>query len=123
MIHTVSKDALNFLVNKRENVMIKVSVLYPNNESATFDMDYYCKTHLPLVAELVGKALISSSADAGLAGGAPDEAPTYIAMGHLVFESVESFQQAFAPHQEVIAADLVNFTKVSPVIQISNIAG
>ena len=123
MIHTVSKDALNFLVNKRENVMIKVSVLYPNNESATFDMDYYCKTHLPLVAELVGKALISSSADAGLARGAPGEAPTYIAMGHLVFESAESFQQAFAPHQEVIAADLVNFTNVSPVIQISNIAG
>ena len=43
--------------------MIKVSVLYPNSDSATFDMDYYLNTHLPLVAELVGEALLSGHAD------------------------------------------------------------
>ncbi|AEE22542.1 EthD family reductase [Paraglaciecola chathamensis] len=101
--------------------MIKVSVLYPNSENATFDMDYYRATHLPLVAELVGKALVSAHADLGLAGGAPGQSATYIAMGHLVFESVESFQQAFGPHQEVILADLVNFTNTQPSVQISEI--
>lgn len=102
--------------------MIKVSVLYPNSESATFDIDYYRNTHLPLVAELVGEALISAHADVGLAGGAPGEAPAYIAMGHLTFESVEAFQQSFGPHQGAILADIANFTNTQPTVQISNIA-
>lgn len=102
--------------------MIKVSVLYPNSESATFDIDYYRNTHLPLVAELVGEALISAHADVGLAGGAPGEAPAYIAMGHLTFESVETFQQSFGPHQGAILADIANFTNTQPTVQISNIA-
>lgn len=102
--------------------MIKVSVLYPNSESATFDIDYYRNTHLPLVAELVGEALISAHADVGLAGGAPGEAPAYIAMGHLTFESVESFQQSFGPHQGAILADIANFTNTQPTVQISDIA-
>ncbi|MEM5514097.1 EthD family reductase [Pseudoalteromonas sp. AS84] len=101
--------------------MIKVSVLYPNADDAQFDFDYYCNVHIPLIAELLGDALISSSADAGLAGGAPNEAPAYIAMGHLVFESVESFQNSFAPHTDKILADLVNFTNTQPQIQISEI--
>jgi hypothetical protein len=29
--------------------MIKVSVLYPNNEGSKFDMSYYCNTHIPMV--------------------------------------------------------------------------
>ncbi|GAC34536.1 EthD family reductase [Paraglaciecola polaris] len=101
--------------------MIKVSVLYPNSDSATFDMDYYLNTHLPLVAELVGEALLSGHADKGLAGGAPGEAPAYIAMGHLTFDSVESFQQSFGPHQGAILADLANFTNTHPTVQISEI--
>lgn len=101
--------------------MIKVSVLYPNSESATFDMGYYRARHLPLVAELVGEALVSAHADLGIAGGAPGEAPAYIAMGHLVFESVESFQKSFGPHQGEILADLTNFTNTQPTIQISEI--
>ena len=30
---------------------IKIVVLYPNPEGATFDMDYYLATHMPLVSE------------------------------------------------------------------------
>ncbi|MBH0040498.1 EthD family reductase [Pseudoalteromonas sp. SWN166] len=101
--------------------MIKVSVLYPNKDDAQFDFDYYCNVHIPLITELLGDALISGSVDAGLAGGAPNEALAYIAMGHLVFESVESFQNSFGPHTDKILADLVNFTNTQPQIQISEI--
>ena len=118
----ISRAGVFLPQHKREHKMIKVSVLYPNSDSATFDMDYYRSTHLPLVAEVVGRALISAHADLGLAGGAPGEAPMYIAMGHLVFDSVESFQQAFGPHQAVILADLANFTNTAPSIQISEIS-
>jgi hypothetical protein len=30
--------------------MFKVSILYPNGEDKTFDMDYYVQKHMPMVA-------------------------------------------------------------------------
>jgi len=45
----------------------------------------------------------------------------FIVMGHLTFDSVESFQQSFAPHAEKIMADIANFTNIQPQIQVSEI--
>ncbi len=101
--------------------MIKVSVMYPNTPGDKFDMDYYCNTHMPLVAELLGDALKGGAVDSGLAGGAPGSSPAFIAMGHITFDSVESFQQSFGPNAEKIMADLPNFTNIQPQIQISEI--
>jgi uncharacterized protein (TIGR02118 family) len=101
--------------------MIKVSVMYPNSSNATFDIDYYCNTHLPMVGKLLGDALKSGAVDSGLAGGAPGEAPAFIAMGHMTFNSVEEFQESFGPNADAIMADLANFTNIQPQIQISEI--
>ena len=101
--------------------MIKVSVMYPNAAEVKFDIDYYCDTHMPLVAELLGDALKASEVDYGMAGGTPGEAPAFVAMGHMTYESVEAFQKAFGPHVKQIMADLPNFTDAQPVIQISEI--
>jgi uncharacterized protein (TIGR02118 family) len=57
----------------------------------------------------------------GVAGGAPGAPPTYVAMGHLYFDSVGDFQAAFAPHASTIMADIPNYTNVQPVIQISEV--
>ena len=78
--------------------MIKVSVMYPNTDGATFDMAYYFEKHLPMVRALLGPALKGVAAEQGLAGGAPGTPPPYILLCHLMFDSVEAFQQAFAPH-------------------------
>lgn len=101
--------------------MIKVSVMYPNSSDAKFDIEYYCNTHFPLVGELLGDSLKGGSADFGLAGGAPGEMAPFIAMGHMLFDSVESFQNSFGPQAEKIMADLPNFTNVQPQIQISEV--
>jgi len=101
--------------------MIKVSVLYPNSADGTFDIEYYCNTHLPFVTKLLGDTLKSGSVDSGIAGGEPEEAPAFIAMGHMTFNSVEAFQGSFGPHTAVIMADLVNFTNIKPLIQISEV--
>lgn len=101
--------------------MIKVSVMYPNSSNATFDIDYYCNTHLPMVGKLLGDALKSGAVDSGLAGGAPGEEPAFIAMGHMTFNSVEEFQESFGPNAGAIMADLPNFTNTQPQIQISEI--
>ncbi|WP_313518136.1 EthD family reductase [Pseudomonas sp.] len=101
--------------------MIKVSVLYPNRPGVTFDMDYYCATHMPLVRECLGDACKGIGAELGLAGGAPGSPAPYVAAGHLLFDSVEAFQSAFAPHTERILGDLANFTDVEPLMQIAEV--
>lgn len=101
--------------------MITVSVMYPNSTDATFDIEYYCNTHIALVKKLLGDALRDVNVDHGIAGGAPGEAASFIAMGHLTFDSVDSFQQAFGPHAEKIMADVPNYTNTQPNIQISEV--
>src|SRR5262245_43583825 len=101
--------------------MIRVSVLYPNCDGARFDMDYYCGRHVAMVRQRLGAACKAFWVDGGLAGASPGAIPAYLAMGHLLFDSVESFQVAFAPHAHAIMGDAPNFTNVEPVVQISEI--
>jgi uncharacterized protein (TIGR02118 family) len=101
--------------------MIKVSVFYPASANTRFDMDYYCKSHMPMVQQKLGAACKSTAVEQGVAGGAPGARPTYAAMGHLYFDSIEAFQAAFGPHASTIMADIPNYTDIQPVIQISEV--
>ena len=101
--------------------MIKVSVFYPNEEGKSFNMDYYCHKHMPLVQELLGEALKSIAAEKGLGGADPGSPALYISMGHLYFDSVEAFQSSFGPHAEAIMGDIANFTDIQPTIQVSEV--
>lgn len=77
--------------------------------------------HDHMIEKLLGEALKSSHVDYGLAGGAPGDLPAFIAMGHLVFDSVDSFQQSFGPNAVKIQADIPNYTNTQAQIQISEI--
>ncbi|HKW25841.1 MAG TPA: EthD family reductase [Terriglobales bacterium] len=101
--------------------MVKVSVFYPNRKGARFDIEYYCDRHMPLVQRLVGAALKGVSVENGICGEAPGSPPTYVALGHLLFDSVEAFQASFGPHVQEIMADIPKYTNVEPVIQISEV--
>jgi uncharacterized protein (TIGR02118 family) len=106
---------------KEEEQMIKVSVLYPNEKGKKFDIDYYCNSHIPMVQEKLGEALKGGAVEQGLGGMEPGSPATYVAMAHLLFDSVEAFQSAFAPHAETIMADVPNYTDIEPVFQISEV--
>ena len=101
--------------------MTKVSVLYPNGEGKTFNMDYYCQKHVPMVAGLLGDAVKAATVEKGLAGGAPNTKATYAAMGILYFSSVEEFEKSFGPNSDKIMGDLPNFTNIEPTIQVSEV--
>jgi uncharacterized protein (TIGR02118 family) len=101
--------------------MIKVSVFYPNNEGAKFDIDYYCNKHIPMVRQKLGVACKTAAVEQGIAGATPGSRPAFIALGHLYFDSVEAFQTAFGPHAEAIMADIPNYTDIQPTIQISDV--
>lgn len=101
--------------------MIKVSVLYPNGEGKSFDMDYYCNKHVPMLDKLLGDAVKGATVEKGLGGGTPDSPATFVAMGNLYFNSMEEFGSSFGPNADKIMADLPNFTNIEPTIQISEV--
>jgi uncharacterized protein (TIGR02118 family) len=99
--------------------MIRVAILYPNSEGAKFDMEYYISKHLPLAKTKTG--CTSFSADLGVSGGAPGVKSPYIAIGYLTYESLEHFQSSFMRGGAEVSADMVNYTNVKPVVQISEV--
>ena len=99
--------------------MISVTVLYPNEEGKKFDMEYYCKKHIPMVQQKLGAACKRVAVDQGLGGAEPGSKAAYIAIVHLYFDSVETFQAAFGPNAEAIMADTPNYTSIQPTMQIS----
>lgn len=102
-------------------VMIKVSVLYPNTSGGRFDADYYCNKHMPMVKDKLGEACKGIAVEQGIGGGAPASQPPYLAMGHLFFESIETFHRAFDPNAAAIMGDAPNYTNVQPQVQISDV--
>jgi uncharacterized protein (TIGR02118 family) len=101
--------------------MIKVSVMYPNGANATFDMAYYLNKHMPMVMRTLAPALKSYFVDEGLGGGQPGVAAPYVAMCHLMFESVEAFESGFATHGPDILSDIPNYTNTQPTVQVSQV--
>lgn len=101
--------------------MIKVTILYPNGDGKTFDMDYYSNKHMPMIASLLGDSLKTFKIDKGLAGRTPDEPVPYLAIGYLYFDNLSAFQNSFGPHAEKIRGDVPNYTNIQPIVQISEV--
>lgn len=101
--------------------MIKVSVLYPHISEEKFDIDYYINVHMPMVREKLGAALKGMAVEHGISGPSSKLAPTYVCMGHMLFDSIDAYKAAFMPLAAEIMADSPNYTKVKPVVQISEI--
>ncbi|WP_273567291.1 EthD family reductase [Maribacter halichondriae] len=101
--------------------MIKVTLLYPNGEGKTFDMDYYSNKHMPMVASLLGDSLKLLAIDKGLAGRTPEEQIPYLAIGYLYFDKLSAYENSFGPNAEKIVGDIPNYTNIQPVVQISEI--
>jgi uncharacterized protein (TIGR02118 family) len=101
--------------------MIKVSVMYPNTPGVRFDHDYYRDEHLPLIQNRMGAGLKYYTIDKGLAGGTAGAPAVYVAMCHLMCDSVEAYQSSMGPHSGEIRGDIRNFTDVTPVTLISEV--
>jgi len=101
--------------------MIKVTILYPNTPGGRFDHDYYETVHIPMSIALLGSAVKSVLVERGLSVGPPWPAPTYSAICSFICDSREAYEQALFPHLARLQGDLVNYSDVEAVIQISEI--
>ena len=102
--------------------MIILNAIYPATPNARFDADYYRDSHMPMCKRVLGAACTGIAFHAGLSGGAPGSAPPFVAIGTLYFDSLEDFQTAFPPKAAELMADIPNYTDITPVIQISDVA-
>lgn len=92
---------------------IRLSVLYPKTEDATFDHEYYRTSHVPLCCATWG--LDGAEIDKGIDG-------PYVAAVHFTFDSPEAMQQALgAPDTAKVVADVANYTTITPVQQVSEV--
>lgn len=101
--------------------MIKVSVMYPHSPGTRFDHDYYRDEHLPLIKRSMGAGLRYYAIDRELASPAPGTSPPYVAMCHLLCDSLETYKSSMGPHAREIEADIRNFTDRTPITQISQV--
>lgn len=101
--------------------MIKVTILYPNGEGKTFDMDYYTKKHMPMIATMFGKSLKSLAIDKGIASGMPNTPLPFLAIGYLYFDKLSDYEEGLKPNVETIRNDFPKYTNTQPVVLISEV--
>jgi uncharacterized protein (TIGR02118 family) len=76
---------------------------------------------MPLAQRLLTPAIESVAVEQGICGQTPDAPPTYAAMSHLYFASLEAFLAVFLPHATTLVEDIPNYTNVQPTMQISEV--
>ena len=104
-----------------ETGMFKVAILYPNGEDKTFDMDYYEKKHMPMVAGFLGKNLRFYEIDKGIAGRTPNDKVPFVAIGYFYINDIAEYNKAIAQNRDTILNDIKKYTNIQPTIQISEI--
>lgn len=101
--------------------MIRISALYPNAEGSRFDADYYVAKHTPFARGLLAPhGLDDIRTTLGVAGldGAP---PPFWVIAEMIFTSRDAFDAAMAACGAALFADIINYTDVSPVLQVSSL--
>ncbi len=101
--------------------MFKVEILYPNGEDKTFDMDYYEKKHMPMMAGLLGKNLNFYEIDKGIAGRTPNDKVPFVAIGYFYINDVAEYNKVIVQNINAILKDIEKYTNIQPTIQISEI--
>lgn len=108
-------------VTQQKKGSYKVTVMYPGGEGKTFDMNYYTKTHFPLVQKLMGEGMKGWAIDKGLVGREPGTPPTYVVIGYLFFDDLTVYEEGMKKHAAEIRADIAKYTNIIPVVQTSEV--
>lgn len=104
-----------------ETGLYKIAVLYPNGDDKNFDMDYYEKKHMPMVAGFIGKNLKFYEIDQGISGRTPDDKAPFVAIGYFYVRNITEYHQAIAQNREAIVNDFKKYTNIMPVVQVNEI--
>lgn len=102
--------------------MIKVTVLYPNDEGKNFDFDYWAGPHMEMVHNRLGPGGLSrSELEKGVSSADPNAPAPFVAMANLYFGTADEVHEGFKTHGREIIGDIKNYTDITPQYQISEI--
>ena len=102
--------------------MIKVTVLYPNEEGKNFDFDYWSGAHMEIVHGLLDPmGLTRSELERGVSAADPNAPAPFRAMATLYFNTTDEVHEGFKTHGREILGDIKNYTDISPQYQISEV--
>ncbi|KAM3078037.1 hypothetical protein ACMFMG_002664 [Clarireedia jacksonii] len=88
-----------------------ITVMYQKTETSTFDMDYYMKTHMPLVQEKWGPYGLQNWTVTQL-----DGQDGWSVQALLWFDSLESFKKALDAEAPAVMGDIPNFSSEKPLL-------
>ncbi len=95
--------------------LILTSVLYPVTDGANFDHEYYNATHIPLAMEIWGVDASHVEVEKRVDG-------PYECIARFRFADMEALGAALgAARTPELTDDVVNFTTITPVFQISEV--
>ena len=101
--------------------MIRIAAAYPRSAGKKFDMNYYIKTHLPIVWQKFGPyGLKKIEVDKGEERPGGGESP-FFAIGYLYFDTLEDFRKAYISTGAEVVANISQYTDVVPMIQVGEI--
>jgi uncharacterized protein (TIGR02118 family) len=101
--------------------MYKVAILYPNGDGVNFNMDYYEKKHMPMMAVFLGKNLKHYEIDKGLSGRTSGDKPPFVAIGYFYIDDIAAYNSAIAQNIDAVRSDIKNYTNIQPIVQVSEI--
>jgi uncharacterized protein (TIGR02118 family) len=94
-----------------------VTIMYPNQENAIFDFDYYLDRHMPQTARLLGNNIeIRKGWSSPTGGPAP-----FVCICTIRIKSLEEFVTIMTNEGAALIADVPNYTNIEPVIQIDEV--
>jgi len=100
-----------------------ITVLYENVDDATFDLDYYMATHMPLVEAKFKPFGIKGWRVLKAVGTPSGEKPRYSIIANLEFDTAEHFKAAVAAEGGAVFGDVHNFSNKAPVVVIGDLVG
>lgn len=103
--------------------MIRISAVYPNEPGSRFDAAYYLERHEPFASGLLTPHGLTDVRTAIGTEGLDGSPPVFWAISEMVFASRGAFDRAMSLCGEQLFADIPNYTSVTPVLQVSTLAG
>jgi uncharacterized protein (TIGR02118 family) len=101
--------------------MYILTIHYPNADGATFDFDYYRTKHLPEVGKAFGPFGLGHASVLKGEQGVDGSEPAYFITAILSFRQEQGARDAIASEgAKALAADIPNFTSVTPVMQFNS---
>lgn len=101
--------------------MSVLTIVYANTGTGRFDPVYYVEKHMKMAAKIWGDTVESITIIKGLAA-LPDGKPPFHAILNVVFKSAGAMGLALSgPEMPTLLEDVVNYTDVTPVVQLSEV--